>query len=133
MIKCTLRGQMPSGKNRIKEAWVRGRKIRYPDARFKAWRLISYKQLQDQCGSHGMISGPSIIRVLYWPGDLRTRDVPGMMDALCHLLEFCPHCKTKSCALPIMRDDSLLVNWAWVTMPLDRKNPRVEFSIEEIS
>lgn len=127
-----LQGQMPSGKNRIKITFVRGRMMRYPEARFKTWRLKAYQEIQGYRHSHPMLTTPAKVTVQYWPGDRIRRDVPGMIDALCHLLEWCPvHGKKKNstCKLPLVADDSLLAHWDWKTMELDRNNPRIEFSI----
>jgi hypothetical protein len=127
----TLEGQLPSGKNAVKEVFVRGRKIRYPNARFKAWRQAAYQQLRAQRGDWKMLCAPARVQVRYWPGNLLTRDVPGMMDAICHLLEHCPVCrrKNKTCPIPAVQNDGLLHSWIWIRMPLDRERPRAEVTI----
>ncbi|MDD5301550.1 MAG: hypothetical protein PHS14_00460, partial [Elusimicrobia bacterium] len=76
----------------------------------------------------------------YTPGDLIGRDVPGMMDALWHVLEWCPvHQKRQykkacraGCSLPFVVNDQLLVSPAWEELPLDRTHPRLELTIEPI-
>ena len=35
------------------------------------------------------LKGPLVMTVQYVPQDQRTRDIPGMTDAVCHLLEYC--------------------------------------------
>lgn len=130
-FQVTLEGQLPSGKNAIKEVFIRGMKIRYPNARFKAWRQSSYQQLRAQRRSWPILRVPARVGVRYWPGDLRTRDVPGMEDAICHLLEYCPVCKrkNKTCPIPAIADDGLLHSWRWTRMPIDRARPRAEVTI----
>ncbi len=130
-LQLTLLGQSPSGKNQIRLAVVRGRVMKFPDARFKKWRERSWASARDQRGAWPTLRGPAGVEVRYWPGDLLRRDVPGLMDALCHLLEWCPACKkkNKACDLPLVQDDSLLTDWCWTRMPLDRANPRVEVTI----
>ncbi len=128
-----LMGQIPSGKNQIKIAFIRGRMMRYPEPKFKAWRLKAYQELQNHRRGYPILRDQAKVTVKYWPGDLIRRDVPGMIDALCHLLEWCPvHGKKKdpNCQLPAIADDSLLAHWYWRTMELDRENPRIEFTIE---
>lgn len=127
----TLIGQMPSGKNRIRIAFVRGRLMKYPEARFKKWRADAARQIEYQRGQWTILRQRAGMEIRYWPGDLIRRDVAGMMDALCHLLEHCPSCKKKNkeCPLPVVQDDSLLTDWVWVLMPLDRANPRIEVTI----
>jgi hypothetical protein len=127
-LQLVLEGQMPSGKNRVKEVFIRGKKIRYPDKRFKLWRKDAYQQLRDQRGSWEILRTWARVRVRYWPKDMITRDVSGIMDALCHLLEYCPVCKKKNkeCEIPAVQNDGLLIHWSWERMPVDRARPRIE-------
>lgn len=71
------------------------------------------------------MSTPAKMDVAYYPGDLRRRDVPGMIDALFHCLEHGG----------FVKDDSLIKDVTWQTFPVDRANPRVnivlEFSLED--
>lgn len=127
-----LNGQMPSGKGQIKTAKINGRMMRYPSPRFKAWRVDAFRQLQDQRARWPILREAARVFVRYTPGDLIRRDVPGIMDALCHLLEYCPVCKRKNkeCGLPVVQDDSLLVDWAWERMALDRAQPKIVVTIQ---
>lgn len=128
MIKLKLKGQLPSGKNRIKERFINGKKVRYPDARFKAWRADATRQVLSQAPlPFRTFTLPCVLRVNYWAGDLIRRDVSGMLDALFHLFE---HAPTEQA--PIVADDFLLRNVGWRYMDLDRANPRVEVEIEEV-
>lgn len=128
----TLEGQMPSGKGQIKTAVINGRMMKYPNPRFKAWRKEALRQLGNQRGRWQTLRERATVYVHYTPGDLITRDVPGIMDALCHLLEHCPVCrkKNKACGIPIVQNDSLLKNWVWAEMPIDRKRPRIVVQIQ---
>lgn len=136
ILRAVLAGQHPSGKNQIQMRPMRGWIQKYPKASFEAWRGTGYAQLDRQRGTWETLRTPAKVTVLYTPGDLLRRDVPGMIDALCHLLEFCPiHRKVKKkdhlrCSLPFVADDVLLAHWDWTTMPLDRENPRIEMRVE---
>lgn len=128
MIKILLTDQLPSGKNQIKETFVKGRKVRYPDARFKAWRTVAARQIVMQLPlPWRTITTPCIMAVKYWPGDLLKRDVPGMEDAICHLIEHAP-----SDLHPIVKNDGLIRTMLWYYQDLDRANPRAEIVIEEV-
>ena len=131
MLTFTLEGQMPSGKGQIKTAVIHGRIMKYPNPRFKAWRVQAYQQLRAQRRGAEIIRVPAKVQVRYWPQDLLLRDVPGVMDALCHLLEYCPVCKKKNkeCTIPAVQDDSLLHSWVWIRMPIDRERPRIEVTV----
>lgn len=131
----TLLGKTPSGKNQIRIAIVRGRVMKFPDANFKKWRSEAHRQLSEQRDGRPTILVPCAVAVAYVPGDRIRRDVPGMMDALSHVLEWCPvhgRKKTPGCGQPIIKDDSLLTCWVWQTLPLDRENPRLEIHITEV-
>ena len=67
-------------------------------------------------------SEPAGVLVQYWASDRRRRDVPGLADALCHILE----------RAAIVVDDSLLVNWTWEYMGLDREHPRAKITITDL-
>lgn len=133
VLRFTLEGQMPSGKGMIKTAVIRGRMMKYPNPRFKAWRKDAHAQLAAQRGEWVKLEGPATVSVRYYKGDLKKRDVPGIMDALCHLLEWCPNCKSrktkKACPIPVVADDSLLDGWSWPSAVLDREWPRIEVEI----
>jgi len=124
-LRLVLHGQLPSGKNqvgirheasvvRLAPATVR----RHPNARFERWRRDAEKQLLPQVGPWRAslpVSVPILMYVWYWPGDRRTRDRSGMLDALFHLLEHAG----------IIANDRLIEDPLWRTMPLDKQDPRV--------
>jgi len=124
-LRLVLHGQLPSGKNQVgirheapvgplAPATVR----RHPNARFERWRRDAEKQLLLQIGSWRAslpVSVPMLMYVWNWPGDRRTRDRSGMLDALCHLLEHAG----------VIANDRLIEDPLWRTMPLDKQDPRV--------
>lgn len=133
-LRVVLLGQMPSGKGQVRTAVVRGRVMKFPNARFKAWRADAYRQLCEQRGRRSTVGAPCAVGVLYVPGDLVRRDAAGIMDALCHLLEHCPfHAKREwpDCGHRLVADDSLLKDWAWREAPLDRERPRLELTLSD--
>jgi hypothetical protein len=133
VLRAVLIGQMPSGKNAIRTQVTAGGIHRFPKRRFEEWRGTAYAQLDRQRGAWVKLAAPARVNVRYWPGDLIRRDPPGMMDALSHVLEWCPvHGKRKvpGCALPFVADDSLLVSWFWRLEKLDRARPRLDLVIE---
>ena len=85
MIRFVLTGQIPSGKNAV---IVTRSGHRFPAKRFKLWREDAFRQLDAQIPN---IKVPAEwnphIAICYTPSDNRRRDVPGMIDALFHLLE----------------------------------------------
>jgi len=124
-LRLELHGQLPSGKNQVgiqHEAPVvplgPAPVHRHPNARFERWRRDAEKQLLLQIGSWRAslpVSVPMLMYLWYWPGDRRTRDRSGMLDALCHLLEHAG----------VIANDRLIEDPLWRTMPLDKQDPRV--------
>lgn len=116
-LSFTLLGKMQSGKNRI---LITRTGHRYPPARFKTWRDEKVAELTRQ------YRGPCIpksvalaLTVAYTPGDKIRRDVPGILDALCHILE----------RAQIVEDDAQITAVDWQQLDLDRERPRVELSL----
>jgi len=122
-LKFSLKGQLPSGKNQIEESIRFSKKLgrhyihKYPNDRFVKWRRDACNQLRHLFMLK--LDGPLAARVRYWPGDLRTRDVPGMIDAICHLFEH----------IGLLINDKQAIEWHWEPMELDRPNPRAEFTL----
>lgn len=130
-----LRGQMPSGKNQINIRFFRGRIMKYPNAKFKKWRADAYNQLSSQGYGRHTITAPCAVFVRYTPGDKIRRDVPGIMDALCHLLEWCPEHgrkKTNQCFERTVADDALLEHWTFQRMPMNKTDPKIEVEISGV-
>lgn len=120
-IYLDIHGQCCSGKNSV---IVTHTGKRFPNARFKKWREVNstllLEQLKLNYPDFKMITVPISVSLEYTPGDLRRRDVPGMVDAIWHLLEY-----TK-----IIKDDALLgksypQTVRWLPKPIDRENPGV--------
>lgn len=123
-LRLELHGQLPSGKNQVgiqyeppvvplAPATVR----HHPNARFERWRRDAERQLLMQIGLWRTalpIAVPMLMYLWYWPGDRRTRDRSGMLDALFHLLEHAG----------IIANDRLIEDPLWRTMPWDKKHPR---------
>jgi Holliday junction resolvase RusA-like endonuclease len=89
MLIIRLSEQIPSGKNHVRITRT-GR--RYPTARFAQWRASAYYQVRAQlikqpAWREWPSRAPMVLTVSYRPLDRRRRDVPGMLDALLHLLE----------------------------------------------
>lgn len=125
MINLTfkLSGQIPSGKNAVK---ITRTGMRYPDKRFKAWRDEALKQVSTTFFSNGCPSvlscaydKPVTMIVDYVPADARRRDLPGMCDALCHLLE----------KAGILADDCLVHKLNWQTFSPDKARAGVTVTV----
>lgn len=117
MISFTLSGQLPSGKNSVV---VTRTGHRFPAKRFQDWRTQALTQLQAQCdGIPQPIRHKLHLAVRYTPGDLRTRDVAGMMDAICHLLE----------RSGLIENDGQIRECSWYENEMDRKQPSAMVSL----
>ncbi len=100
LITLTLSEQIPSGKNQVIDRWFHGRKVKTPNKRFVDWRKQAAQEwalqirkwsAQDRKqlplrGRLGAIVAYSERMPVPAGG---VRDVPGMMDALWHLLGYC--------------------------------------------
>lgn len=98
-----LAAQIPSGKNAVQ---ITRTGKRYPNERFKAWRDAALAQI----GDARSFEGPVAMAVAYTPRDKIRRDVPGLLDALCHLIE----------RAGIVHDDAQVKNVAWTTFPPEK-------------
>lgn len=112
-----LSGQIPSGKNAVK---ITRKGMRYPDKRFKAWReeAMAALSMQDAL-SQSTWERPVAMIVDYVPADDRRRDLPGMCDALCHLLE----------KAGILADDCLVHKLNWQSFAPDKERAGVTVTI----
>ena len=120
MINLTfkLSGQIPSGKNAVK---ITRTGMRYPDKRFKQWREEALESIAKQINLSRLwvIQKPVAMIVDYTPADARRRDLPGMCDALCHLLE----------KAGILKDDCLVYQLNWKTFAPDKARAGVTVTI----
>ena len=118
MINLTLRltGQIPSGKNAVK---ITRTGKRYPDMRFKLWRQEALKQLGKQLDTVFPTTKPVTLIIDYTPSDQRRRDLPGMLDALCHLLE----------KAELVKDDAQVVQCTWKTFAPDKASAGITMTV----
>lgn len=118
----SITGQMTSGKNSIV---VTRSGMRFPSKRFKTWREEVLKQLAPQVcaytqeGASLPLQSTISLECVYRPGDRRTRDVPGMLDALLHLIV----------KAGLLVDDGLVWGVTWRREDMDRNNPGLAFTI----
>lgn len=117
-MKIVLQGQIRGGKNNMGITRT-GR--HYPKKLFVEWRADMEAQVRAQVGYPGPYTKPLKAVFNYFPGDLRRRDVPAMLDAVFHVLE----------RTGIVEDDSLIEDTTWMKHPLDRTRPRVIVELAE--
>ena len=115
-----LMGQLPSGKGQIRKVFRGERLIHYPQARFSKWRADASKQLLGQFQE--TIGWRCSMEAHYTPGDLKTRDVSGLLDALFHLFGYAG----------VIKDDGLIRDIVWREHPLDRKSPMVRVELRKL-
>lgn len=113
--------QLKSGKNRVLTTRTGHR---YPPKAFKAWRDGMVADIGRQV--HNKIVPLPFVKpvhlvVRYVPGDRIRRDVAGMLDALCHVLE----------RAGIVLDDSQVQRVTWVTQTMERGQARCVVTLEE--
>ena len=120
----TLIGQIRGGKNNVQ---ITRTGHRYPNPTFAKWSheavaqirrpgsAIEIEKLPWHCRTEAVID--------YTPGDLRTRDVPAMIDALWSVLV----------KAGVLADDGLIRNVTWREHPLDRKAPRVRIELRRLT
>lgn len=114
-LTITLLGQLKSGKNRV---LITRTGHRYPPKAFKDWREEMLSQIPPV---RWPFEGPVHMAVDYVPGDKIRRDVPGMLDALCHVIE----------KAGIVLDDAQVKSVTWLTLPVAPKQPRCVVTLEE--
>jgi Holliday junction resolvase RusA-like endonuclease len=116
-MKAILFGQLTSGKNAV---GITRTGHHYPNKRFADWRADALVQLKAlKAIPKQPIDYPMHLTVNYCPGDRRTRDVSGMLDALFHLLM---HAK-------IIEDDGLIRDVTWRWQGISKVCPKVELTI----
>ena len=118
MNTLVLIGQLPSGKNAV---GITRTGHHYPNKRFAAWRADAVVQLRAlKAIPKTPIDYPVHLTVQYWPGDRRTRDVSGMLDALFHLLMYSK----------IIHDDGLIRDVTWRWQGVNKACPKVALVLE---
>jgi Holliday junction resolvase RusA-like endonuclease len=119
-VTFTLTGQIPSGKNAVV---VTRTGMRFPAKRFKLWREDALKQLAGQMNGHTKPLTESVtLECVYTPGDLRTRDVSGMLDAIFHIIV----------KAGLVVDDGQVWGVTWRRAAMDRKQPGLTFTISQL-
>ena len=115
-IPITISGQIRGGKNSVQTTKT-GR--RYPNKVWAKWRDAAVREVATQIPKGWKpISEPTNIRMEYWAGDKRRRDMPAIIDAAFHVLE----------KAGFTEDDTYL----WVkesTRSYDKQNPRLIITI----
>lgn len=112
-----LTGQLISGKNRVH---IRRDGHHYPEQAFVKWRTQALMQILEQFRTPlglrcSTITAPVCLTCDYWPGDHRTRDVSGQLDALFHLLVYAK----------VLKDDGLIYNVLWRRYAVNAKFPKI--------
>lgn len=118
----TLSGQIRGGKNNMK---VGRNGKHYPDKTFAKWRDAAVGEVRKHLSRQPIPYFPKPlileIEVHYAAGDLRRRDIPGMLDALFHVLE----------RAQVVEDDAQIQEAHWYQFPVNREHPSVRVTVKE--
>jgi len=116
-ITFILTSQTPGGKNAVKMTRTGHR---YPNKRFVAWREAVMAELTAQIrDGQPQLYRPLALTIEYTPGDNRTRDIPGMQDALFHVLE----------RSGLIANDGLIYDCHWRRFPVQKGKPQLIVTI----
>ena len=109
-----LCGQIRGGKNNMQ---TRRDGRHYPNPLFVAWRKDMALQIKAQLihKQTQPLDIPLRMKVDYWSGDRKTRDVPAMLDALFHVLVYCG----------VLKDDGLVRDVLWYNNGVNTRFPKV--------
>jgi Holliday junction resolvase RusA-like endonuclease len=122
-IEFTIYGIPRCGKNNM---GVTRTGVHYPKKLFKEWRDKVVRDLRltmsESTGSCVYFDCPMLLRVFYWHGDNRRRDVSAILDGLFHCFE----------RAGLIKDDSLIKQIEFFPYGYDKKNPRMEIKIQEL-
>lgn len=116
----SLTGQLVSGKNQVQLLFRNGKVMKYPNKVFKTWRDNAAKEIHAQFMGPPNIQQPVRLTCNYWPGDRRTRDVSGQLDAIFHVLV-----QTR-----VLKDDGLIYDVIWKRHEMNKKFPKIVMEIE---
>lgn len=103
-----LAGPLKSGKNQVQ---ITRKGHRYPLPQFVEWRTEALRQLKEQLPKIVTTDQDVSIVVDYVPPDRRRADMPGLLDALCHLLE----------RGGVLKDDRQVKQCSWKTFDPDKQ------------
>ena len=119
MLTFTLRDQIKSGKNALLITRT-GRHV--PSSAFVQWRKQASKEVLAQVSLHKKpLLGPLVCVADYVPQDQRRRDLPGLADAIWHLLEY----------TGLIQDDSQIVELHWHGYKQDVAAPCLKVTLTE--
>jgi Holliday junction resolvase RusA-like endonuclease len=122
-IEFTVYGIIKGGKNHVN---ITRTGQRYPNKAWAQWRnnvVCDLRQtMAEASGSCVYFDCPCRMRVFYWAGDKRRRDVPAMIDALFHCFEHAG----------LVKDDALIRQVEWFYYGYDKNKPRCEIAITEL-
>jgi len=116
----SVTGQCVSGKNQVQLLFRNGKVMKYPNKVFKDWRDRASIEIRSQFMRAPEITKPVRLTCSYWPGDKRTRDVSGCLDALFHVLVYSK----------VLKDDGLIYDVIWKRHEMNRKFPKIVMEIE---
>ena len=117
-MRFEILGQVRGGKNNIT---VTRSGHRVPTKTFATWAKASIHQVMQQ-RADDTIDVPCRLDVVYWPGDLRTRDIPAVVDAVMHVSE----------KAEVVSNDKLFQRLHYMQQRMDRKNPRIRIDITRV-
>ena len=115
MILIYIFGQIRGGKNNM---IVTRNGLHFPKPEWAKWRDEAVTQVRKQLPAFKQFTEPVNMRLDYFAGDRRRRDMPAILDSIFHVLE----------KAGVVSDDSLI----WVTESsrgYDKKNPRCAMQI----
>ena len=116
-ITFVIHGQLPSGKNQV---FINGKGQRYPNARFKAWKAEALATVKQQLHHVKLpLTNKVGLIVDYVPSDHRRRDVSGMLDAVCHLLE----------KAGVLVDDAQIKDCVWRSYEVDKDRSKATITV----
>lgn len=122
MISLTIKGQVPSGKNAQGIGTSGKKKWKYANPIFKSYRDSFSCQVVEQFHlTKWMLAERLNATIEVFQGDMRWRDVPGMMDAIWHCLEY----------TSVLADDKWIRQVVWIEK-IDRENPRVCITLKVV-
>lgn len=98
----------------------------YPLKKFADWRDMVVRDLRFYMNEAKQactyFDTPCLMRVKYWSGDHRRRDITAMVDSLFHCME----------RAELIKDDALIRQLEWYPYGYSKENPRAEILISEL-
>ena len=119
-FQLALTGQLPSGKNQVQLSWRNGKVHRYPNKTFVNWRANASVEILEQYSAGRTLTQPVCLTCNYWPGDHRTRDVSGQLDAIFSILVYAR----------VLKNDGLVYSVWWRRHEVNAKFPKLVMELE---